>query len=85
MLDGRAVGMIHHETYHGTEIFVLRINGNTDYSKAPTAVQENNSRLIDYLNHKSLPLGDPRTLANTLALELMRAIPEQYSNGLPNS
>ncbi len=75
LLDGKRLGMLHHEVYNSNDLYVIRVNGSTDFSKAPRNVQENNNRLIDYIDAGKLPLGRPGTLPNTLALELMRAIP----------
>lgn len=74
-LDEKPVGMIHHDAYNGVDIFVIRVHCNTDFSKAPTSVQGGHSRLIDYIDQRTLPLGKAGTLPNTLALELMKAVP----------
>lgn len=74
-LAGKRLGMLRHEVHGSVDVYVLRLNGSTDFSKAPKAVQEANSRLIDHIDARNLPLGDPGTLANTLSVELMKKVP----------
>ena len=53
LLEGKRLGMLHHETYNSNDLYVIRVNGNTDFSKAPPDVQQNNHRLIDYIDPES--------------------------------
>ena len=78
LIDGKLLGMLHHEVYHSHDLYVIRVNGTTDFSKAPADVQQNHHRLIDYIDPSQLPLGKPGTLPNTLALALMTAIPRHF-------
>ncbi len=78
-LAGNPVGMIQHETFKEVDIVTLRINGTTDYSRAPDSVRRGHSRLIDVIDHRMLPLGKPGTLPNALATALMSAIPQAFA------
>lgn len=71
--------MIQYESRDDVEIVTLRINGTTDYSKAPDSVRRGHSRLIDVIDHRMLPLGKPGTLPNALATALMSAIPQAFA------
>lgn len=69
------VGRIDQESHAGAEIFVVRLNANTDFGKAPQAVQDSHTRLVDHIDEGTLPLGRASTLPNTLSLAIMREVP----------
>ncbi|NLH71071.1 MAG: hypothetical protein GX454_13000 [Brooklawnia sp.] len=78
-LDNKQLGRISHEPYYAVDIFVVRVNANTDFSKAPRPVQESSSRLADYVDVASLPLGTAKTLPNALSIAIMSEVPARIA------
>lgn len=77
LLDGKRLGRLDQEAHGTTEIFVVHINACTDFSQAPPQVRETNSRLIDHIDERELPLSRSSTLPNTLSLAIMREVPSR--------
>ncbi|HIT75274.1 MAG TPA: hypothetical protein IAA98_06800 [Candidatus Avipropionibacterium avicola] len=78
-LDDKVLGQLGHESYQGTEVFVIRLNAATDFSKATSTVREASTRLIDHIDESSLPLGSASTLPNSLSQAIMRELPRGFS------
>ncbi len=75
LLDGKRLGEIKRELHEAHEIFIVRVNANTDFSAAPNEVQISHGRLSDYIDTNSLPLGTAKTLPNSLSKAIMTAVP----------
>ncbi|MGC3954097.1 MAG: hypothetical protein QM804_07585 [Propionicimonas sp.] len=75
VLAGKHLGMIGHEVHGDAEILIVRVNAVTDFDKAPPAVRDGHSRLIEVIDESSLPLGKASTLPNQLSLAIMREVP----------
>lgn len=74
-LDDQLLGEVTYQHHDGAEVFVIRVNTNTDFSAAAPAVRDAHTRLVDYIEISDLPLGRAGTLPNSLSTAIMTAAP----------
>lgn len=77
----KKLGAVFIETQQGVDLAIVRLNGSTDLSKAPTDITSNACRLIDFIDINQLPLKNPGTLPGTLVKHLMKELPHEFAKG----
>jgi hypothetical protein len=77
----KKMGAVFSESHAGADLAVVRLNCNTDLSKAPPTIAASACRLIDLIDVQQLPLQRAGTLPNTLLTRLMTEIPKEFARG----
>lgn len=75
-IAGQPLAQVDHVTHAGAEIVVVRVHAATDFTKAPAAVREGHTALVDHIDVSALPLGEAATLPNSLSQAIMAEVPQ---------
>jgi hypothetical protein len=81
LLDDKKMGAVFAESHEGADLAIVRLNCNTDLSKAPATIAASACRLIDFIDVRQLPLQKAGTLPNTLLTRLMTELPKEFGAG----
>jgi hypothetical protein len=81
-IGDKKLGAISFNEHACADILIVRLNCNTELSKAPRHIAASACRLIEFIDIRRLPLQKAGTLQNTLLTRLMSEIPKAFGDDI---